>query len=119
MFKNNKIILLTLLAIVGFAAYHYMFKKEPVLDGDTLVVDTPGGANGEDMVGKELLITLSKLKSLTLDDSFFNDSIFVSLTDFSNPIIPQEVGRSNPFSPISGLSNTVGSATSGDKKSQN
>lgn len=119
MFKNNKIILLVLLGIVGFAGYHYMFKKESVPEGSALVVDTPEGENGEDAIGRELLVTLSKLKSLTLDDTLFKDQVFISLNDFSNPIVPQEVGRNNPFSPISGLSNPDSGVISDDKKVKN
>lgn len=119
MFKNNKIILLVLVVIVAFAGYNYVFKKKPVSDNSVLAVDTPGGENEEDMIGRELLITLSKLKSLTLDDSFFKDPVFISLNDFSSPIVRQEVGRSNPFSPISSFSNQDKGDVSGDKKVKN
>lgn len=99
MFKSNKTILIALLIIAAFVGYRYMFKKDNPNNSD-LVAETGQGQNGQSAVGKDLMITISKLKSLTLDETFFNDPIFKSLNDFSVPIIPQEVGRSNPFSPI-------------------
>lgn len=119
MFKNNKIILLTLLGVVSFAGYHYFFKKDNVSGDSTLVTDTYENASEEDVVGREFLITLSKLKSLNLDGSIFKDPVFVSLNDFSNPIIPQEVGRNNPFSPLNTSFNFSNKNVSENKKSGN
>lgn len=105
MFKNNKVILLVLLIIIAFVGYNFMFKKDVSSGSGDLAVDSPEGASGQSAIGKDLVINLSKLKSLTLDETFFQDPIFNSLNDFSVPIVPQEVGRDNPFSPISGLAN--------------
>jgi len=38
------------------------------------------------------------LQGISLDDSLFSNSRFQSLVDFSEPIIPQPIGRDNPFS---------------------
>lgn len=119
MFKNNKIILLVLLIIVAFAGYRFVFKKDASSGSSDLAVDSGADAGGQTVIGKDLIVTLFKLKSLTLDDTFFRDPIFNSLNDFSVPIVPQEVGRNNPFSPIGGLVNLDGGATSGDKKIKN
>lgn len=99
MFKSNKVILLTLLIIIAFIGYRFMFKKDNPNNSD-LAAETGQGQSGQSAIGKDLMVTVSKLKSLTLDETFFNDPIFKSLKDFNVPIIPQEVGRSNPFSPI-------------------
>lgn len=116
MFKNNKIILLALLGIVAFAGYHYMFKKDAPAVNSDLVADSATDDSGQSAIGKDLLITLSKLRSLNLDDNFFKDPIFNSLNDFSVPIVPQEVGRNNPFSPIGGQVSLDSADLSGDKK---
>ncbi len=104
MFKNNKVILLVLLIIAAFIGYNFLFKKNSQTNSD-LVAQSKQGQSGQPAIGKDLMIALSELKSLTLDDTFFKDPIFNSLTDFSVQIVPQEVGRSNPFSPIGGQLN--------------
>lgn len=54
----------------------------------------------EGALGKELLATLSRLKSTTLDTSIFTDPVFESLKDFGVEIASQPVGRRNPFAPF-------------------
>jgi hypothetical protein len=119
MFKNNKVILLVLLIIVAFAGYSFVFKKDAPAGDSSLTVDSSVDGGGQSAIGKDLIITLSKLKSLALDDTFFRDPVFNNLNDFSVPIVPQEIGRDNPFSPISGLVSSDNSGLSGDKKAQN
>lgn len=51
-------------------------------------------------IGRELLVTLLELRSLTLDPSLFKDPVFQSLRDFSVPLPPQQAGRRNPFAPL-------------------
>ncbi|KKS44216.1 MAG: hypothetical protein UV08_C0024G0004 [Parcubacteria group bacterium GW2011_GWA2_42_18] len=119
MFKNNKVILLVLLIIVAFAGYRFVFKKDAPMGDSSLTVDSSAEGGGQSAIGKDLIVTLSKLKSLALDDTFFNDPIFNNLNDFSVPIVPQEIGRDNPFSPISGSVNLESGSLSGDKKAQN
>jgi hypothetical protein len=60
--------------------------------------------DGTAQVSQELLATLGKLHSITLDDSIFKDPAFATLTDFGVTIPSQPVGRRNPFEPIAGFS---------------
>lgn len=48
----------------------------------------------------ETLQTLVNLKSIKIDTAFFKDKTFRGLIDFSVQLVPQEVGRSNPFAPL-------------------
>ena len=112
MFKNNKVILLFLLAIIAFVGYNFMFKKDSSSRNSDLVADSTEEVAAQSSVGKDLIINLSKLKSLDLDENFFKDPIFNSLNDFSVPIASQNVGRTNPFSPISGMVSSDGSGVS-------
>jgi hypothetical protein len=52
-------------------------------------------------VSRELLLTLSALRVVTLDESLFADPSFRSLVDFGVEIPLQPVGRRNPFAPFS------------------
>lgn len=122
MFKNNKIILAFLLALVIAAGYFLVYKKEKSGFGD---LESNGGTNlGEaPSVGQDLLMKLSTLESLEIDDGFFKDRAFMSLIDFSYPISTSTaIGRSNPFSPIRRAAIPVSgssSSSSSSSKAQN
>jgi hypothetical protein len=47
------------------------------------------------------LVTLSNLRTIELDESIFQEPIFMSLSDFGVVIPPEAIGRRNPFAPIS------------------
>lgn len=51
-------------------------------------------------VSQELLVTLSNLRTIKLDETIFNDPIFTTLSDFGVVIPPEAIGRRNPFAPI-------------------
>ncbi len=51
-------------------------------------------------VSQELLVTLSNLRTIHLDESIFEDTVFVSLSDFGVTIPLQAIGRRNPFAPL-------------------
>lgn len=98
MFKNNKVILIVLLIILAFIGYRFFFNKDVPLGDSSLVVDSSTSESEQSIIGKDMIMALSKLKSLKLDDTFFRDPVFSSLKDFTVPIYPQGVGRTNPFS---------------------
>lgn len=114
MSKKNKVMLVVLLVILAFFGYRFMFKKDASSGKSDLAVDAGAEASGQSAIGRDLIVTISKLKSLNLDDSLFKDPIFNNLSDFSIPLIPQEVGRSNPFSPIGGSANPDNGGPSGE-----
>lgn len=68
-------------------------------------------------VSQELLVTLSNLRTIKLDESIFNDPIFVTLSDFGVVIPPEAIGRRNPFAPIGigGGSTATSSAQTGSE----
>lgn len=49
---------------------------------------------------KSLVDTLLQLRAVSLGGSIFTDPAFMSLRDFGTQIIPEPVGRPNPFAPI-------------------
>lgn len=51
-------------------------------------------------VTQELLVTLSNLRTIRLDETIFSDPVFESLSDFGVVIPPEAIGRRNPFAPI-------------------
>ena len=58
----------------------------------------------------ELISTLLALRAVKLDGTIFTDPVFTSLKDFSTEIVPEPIGRPNPFAPLnSGVSRTSSS----------
>lgn len=55
------------------------------------------------VLSQNLLVTLQNLHTIKLDNSIFTDPAFLSLTDFGVTIPPQNVGRGNPFAPVTGV----------------
>ena len=50
-------------------------------------------------ISQNLLLTLSNLHIIKLNEGIFSDSVFVSLSDFGVVIPLGNVGRRNPFAP--------------------
>ena len=53
-----------------------------------------------DIVGAEIIQALNQIESLKLERGIFDDPVYRSLTDRSQPIPPEPVGKTNPFDPI-------------------
>lgn len=51
-------------------------------------------------VSNEILATLGNLRSIKLDNTLFQDPLFLSLSDFGVTIPPAAAGRRNPFAPV-------------------
>jgi hypothetical protein len=50
---------------------------------------------------KNLVDTLLQLRAVSLSGTIFSDPSFVVLRDFGTQIIPEPIGRENPFAPLS------------------
>ncbi|MBI5456829.1 hypothetical protein HY969_03740 [Candidatus Kaiserbacteria bacterium] len=49
---------------------------------------------------KDLVTTLLQLRSVSLEGTIFSDPLFQTLVDHGSDIIPEPVGRPNPFAPL-------------------
>lgn len=58
-------------------------------------------ATGGGLVDKDLVGTLLQLRAVSLSGTIFSDPAFIELQDFGTQIIPEPVGRENPFAPTS------------------
>ena len=92
--KQNKLLSLGGLVVLLAALMYFMFFAGDTPEGEVVT------QSESDSVSRELIITLSNLNTIRLDDSIFKDSVFMSLSDFGVQIPPQNVGRRNPFAPI-------------------
>jgi hypothetical protein len=94
--KENKLLagisILVILGVGGYFAYN--------AGGDPALLTSTETASATSEVSRELLSTLSDLRTISLDESVFSDPAFVSLVDFRVAIPLEPIGRENPFAPL-------------------
>jgi hypothetical protein len=95
----KKIIAGAAIVIVLFALYRIFFggPEEAPLSSET-PSGLPAGEEGD------LLSLLLELRSITLSGAIFSDAAFQTLQDFTVNLVPEPVGRRNPFAPIGAAS---------------
>ena len=78
--------------LVAFIGYYFYSKNQSVVS-----IITPAETEG---VGDDILALVEKLKTVSIDASFLSSPLFTSLRDFKTALVPESVGRSNPFGAI-------------------
>jgi hypothetical protein len=93
-----------ILAAIFIYAWYSSGNKQQSSEGVVPIQGQPISSFGADSTGtsagKEIVKTLSLLKSVTIDSDFFNGASFKGLSDFSIQLTPVESGRDNPFAPL-------------------
>ncbi len=101
---NSKNIITVVIIVIAAALLVGVFIKfggsKSNINSDLQVA--PSAASSNSSLSRELLSALSSLKDLKLDSSFFKDTTFASLIDYSKDITDDQTGRDNPFLPVSG-----------------
>ena len=90
--RYQNIIIIALLVVLGFIAYSYLGVGKSAAPLTASPATTP--------VEEQLIALLLELKSIKLDAAIFANASFQSLSDFSQTLVPEPVGRTNPFAPI-------------------
>lgn len=107
--KNKKVFLFVGIFAVVVLVYELFFSGGSAAPKNSLTDPTAGGLVSElsispadAIIGQQLLVVLSQLRSITLDTSVFTNKVFISFQDKSKPIALQPLGKSlgrrNPFS---------------------
>ena len=109
--KLKKAIIWILVLVISFGIYYFFFKGSDS-DIEDYITSTGSPQEAADVLGQEILIALNQIEALKLDRSIFEDPVYLSLTDRSEEIDPEPVGRVNPFAPIG--DEPVGSSSSSD-----
>ncbi|MDB5224515.1 MAG: hypothetical protein JWO43_137 [Candidatus Adlerbacteria bacterium] len=94
-FSQNKFLSIGVAAVIC-AILYFMFNSSSA-PSQPLTTSTANPA-----LTQQLLAALASLHTIQLDDTVFTNPVFVSLTDFGVTIPPENVGRRNPFQPLSG-----------------
>lgn len=96
MFNKYKNIII-IVAVIGLAFVVYTF----LFGGEKGAALSSQDVNpSQTAVEQELIALLLELRSIKLDVSLFDSEEFISLQDFSQELVPEPVGRTNPFAPL-------------------
>ena len=100
-FKITIIIVLVLIVVFGYWQYS---SKNETADGNK------NETQDSKKLGEEskIISTLERLKKIEINADFFNDNVLKSLSDFSRELIPEPVGRMNPFLSVESYATTTG-----------
>lgn len=109
----KKAIILVVVVII-VAIFWNIFSSKKANNASLTVVEGDGSAfalDDESIVEDTFLGTLLNISSLSLNDSVFSDPRFSSLQDFTVTLIPQSLGRPNPFLPAGTVTASVTTTT--------
>lgn len=102
---HNKYSIAALAVIVIIGAWYVLGDSGNAVP-EGLVTETFSTPEAE--ADRDLVATLLQLRAVKLEGSIFSDPLFQSLRDFGSEIVPEPVGRENPFAPLSGQTAGVG-----------
>ena len=97
--KRHLIIILTIIILAGLFVLYQMFFRDNFASNGLLATEA-GSAAIASGAGQELLALLEQLRAIELDRSVFTDSVFENLQDFRSELLPEPVGRPDPFAPL-------------------
>ncbi|HWO07310.1 MAG TPA: hypothetical protein VNM40_01865 [Candidatus Paceibacterota bacterium] len=105
---QNKMVLMIVVGILVAGVVWYSFLRDRGT-GELLQTDNLTEATEAD---RDIVNTLLELRAVSLSGTIFSDPAFLRLKDFGSQIIPEPVGRPNPFAPFQGQA-VVGAAAAG------
>lgn len=97
LFSQYKLYIMTLVGILIAVGAWWFLSAEPQDDSLLATENVAGGG----LVDKDLVGTLLQLRAVSLGGTIFSDPAFMALQDFGTQIVPEPVGRPNPFAPTS------------------
>jgi len=106
--KYKNIIIVFVIIALGLIAYSFL-RPDPTVES---LLETTERQDGAQVLGDEITSAIGQINSLKLDRAIFDDPILKRLIDHSKPILPEPVGRKNPFAPIGGDDKTGTTTTS-------
>jgi len=104
--KLKKPFIILAVLVGGFIVYNTFVKQDP--DTNSSLLKTSNVASPK-TPEESLLPLLLKIQNVTLDEKLFLDPVFRALVDRTQNIVPENVGKNNPFAGTisSGIVSTV------------
>jgi hypothetical protein len=101
MFGKYRIIIIVVI-ILGIGFLIFATTRKPAPADDLLTANPVDSAQPRtEILGAEIINALNQIESLRLSREIFNDPVFLSLTDQTQVLTAEPVGKRNPFDPIS------------------
>lgn len=96
--KTTTILLIALFATIGIAVLVLVNASKTPSDEEII-------SEGETVSNAEVVFLnlASQIDSISFDESLFSDPRFMALKDIRVAVIPEEVGRRDPFAALIGL----------------
>lgn len=101
-FQKLKLPMIGIAVLFGGFILYKEFMKTP--DPKSVITSSSEQAGPE----QDFLPLLLQIQSVSFDERLFTDAVFRALVDFSQPIVPESMGKPNPFS--GAISGTVNSS---------
>jgi hypothetical protein len=92
---KHKILFLVAAVLIAGGVWFGLSRPDPA---PLLTSQSVGGAGGG--ADQQLVGSLLTLRAVTLNGTIFSNQAFARLRDFGTTIVPEPVGRENPFQPI-------------------
>lgn len=98
--RYKNVIIGGILLVAMLVAYNifYLGPKKEAEDAGAIRSENQNLTSSQ--IGREIVTTLNRLKTLNIDPDFFLEERFGRLVDFSVEIKEQPVGKNNPFSQV-------------------
>jgi hypothetical protein len=100
---HNKLVLIVIILVVLGGAWYGLSSSSA---GPAPVLSSAGTDTSGD---QSIVSTLLALQAITLSGTIFSDPAFSTLRDFTTAIVPEPVGRPDPFAPLTAQSNATSS----------
>lgn len=105
--SKKTIIILAVIIVLALIIYFY-FSGTPNDSASSTLAEQPSQESVDaEIAGARVLSLLNQISALKIDAAFFEDPTYKSLVDYSIEIPEQNIGRPNPFAPLSGAVSSV------------
>jgi len=100
--KTKNMLIGIIILVVLFGSYKLLVRKndsaEPSLSVNNTAVIPDSNRFNTPPSSREASITLQRIKRIKIDTGVFSGDVFKSLIDFRTEILPEPIGKNNPFS---------------------
>ena len=97
---TKNILIVVVVAVLLFVAYSLLVKKGAKSETTKVGALTERTGPGAFSAAQEAATTLDDIRRIRVDTGLFSGGVFSDLKDFRINILPEPVGRDNPFTPI-------------------
>ena len=96
--KKTTIIVIVSLAVIVLALSYFFIGKSDKGPAVIKESNTQGLTTEDSVLAADVLMRISQIDSLKMEDSIVDNATFVKLKDISVPVSNEQIGKQNPFS---------------------